>query len=109
MAAKKSEDKKIMDVAHPNSTPAPSTGKPVIVTNRPIMKDPTIVEGSSPKQIQVKTGGEKKIQPLSDGSAEPKVDSKGEPLSAPVLPIEEAEAQVDKQKAQKEAKMAAKA
>lgn len=82
-ASKKPPAKKqIIDVAHPDSAPAPASGKPVIVTNRPIMKDPMVNSDASSgietdstvQKILVKTSGELKLNPLS----------------APELPIEAA-------------------
>ncbi|HET9098244.1 MAG TPA: hypothetical protein VFN51_01355 [Candidatus Saccharimonadales bacterium] len=74
--------KTIIDISHPDSAPAPASGKPVIVTNRPIMKDPmvnssedAVTPNDSPVQkIQVKNSGELRLTPLS----------------APELPIEAA-------------------
>jgi hypothetical protein len=37
-------NKKIMDVAHPGKTAPATSGRPVIVTNRPILKDPMVRE-----------------------------------------------------------------
>jgi hypothetical protein len=45
MPAKKSTaaTKKVMDVSHPNTTKADATGVPLIVTNRPILRDPMVM------------------------------------------------------------------
>ncbi|HXR49612.1 MAG TPA: hypothetical protein VN778_01120, partial [Verrucomicrobiae bacterium] len=65
--------KRIMDVAHPGKSAPSSTSKPVIVTNRPIMKDPMMTEDSD-----VNTGNEVKIVGTS-------AKIKIQPLTAPVV------------------------
>jgi hypothetical protein len=42
VVATDSDDKKFHDIAKPGKTPASSTSKPVIVTNRSMVKDPTL-------------------------------------------------------------------
>ena len=47
--SKKSNSKKVMDVAHPNQSAPAGNSKSVIVNNRPIMKDPMFVEDADEK------------------------------------------------------------
>ena len=83
--AKKKPEKKIIDVSHPDDSKPSNTSKPVIVTNRPILKDPMVVEEASSEisqqtekeKVPVKAG-ETKIKPLTD---EPATESKGKPES----------------------------
>lgn len=74
MAAKKETStpkKTIIDVAHPGQSAPATTAKPVIVTNRPILKDPMVV--SKPEDDQpaaaappaAKTSTKPKLQPLT--------------------------------------------
>jgi hypothetical protein len=63
-----SSSKRIMDVAHPGKSAPSSTSKPVIVTNRPLMKDPMMAESPEKDSSEVKiigTPGKIKIQPLT--------------------------------------------
>ena len=48
--SKKSEGKKIIDVAHPGKSSPSENSKSVIVNKREIMKDPMVVEDSLEKQ-----------------------------------------------------------
>ena len=72
MAEAKKSTKKIIDVQHPGKTAPSGTSKSVIVTNRPIMKDPMVVdedgkpEESAPAATTYKSGGEAVIKPLSE-------------------------------------------
>jgi len=91
--------KRIIDVAHPGKSLPSATSKPVIVSNRPILKDPMMADEpvseeqasqSEPTSITVKT----KLQPLdkpaekmsepvtSDEQKTEKVDNKSEPTIA---------------------------
>ncbi|MGC1176773.1 MAG: hypothetical protein WA843_01775 [Candidatus Saccharimonadales bacterium] len=45
---KKPAPKRIIDVAHPGKSSPALTSKPVLVTNRPILKDPMVVDESEP-------------------------------------------------------------
>lgn len=65
---------KIMDVSHPGKTPPPSSGKPIIVTNRPLIKqDPMMAvaaseglpEGRDPADIVSRVGKPIRIEPLT--------------------------------------------
>jgi hypothetical protein len=79
--AKKSSGKKIVDVAHPGKTAPSGNSKSVIVTSRPIMKDPMVVESedsTEDSKISVKTGGAV-IEPISDDPMIEKDESKEEP------------------------------
>ncbi len=42
----KASSKRIIDVAQPGKSAPAATSKPVLITNRPILKDPMVVEGS---------------------------------------------------------------
>jgi hypothetical protein len=67
MAETKKSPKRIIDVQHPDKTPANDTSKPVIVTNRPILQDPMMAEDNSKPQNEqplAKTGGTT-IKPLT--------------------------------------------
>lgn len=58
----------IADIEHPGTTAASPTSKPVIVTNRPIIKDPMVVEDvadEQPKLTAKKTSTKPKLQPLT--------------------------------------------
>lgn len=46
MSEAKEPNKQVMDVSHPGKTAPPLTSKPVIVTNRTILKDPMVVDTS---------------------------------------------------------------
>ena len=71
---KKSDDsKKIMDVAHPNTSAADTSGKPIIISNRPLMKDPMMVDDGKNKDNE-------------DALKKTPALSRLEPLSAPILP-----------------------
>ena len=45
--AKKGDSKKLADVAKPGTTTPDATARPIIVTNRPILQDPMVVEEAS--------------------------------------------------------------
>lgn len=82
MAEAKKSTKKIIDVQHPGKTAPSGTSKSVIVTNRPIMKDPMVVdedgkpEESAPAATTYKSGGEAVIKPLTEqDSKEEKTES----------------------------------
>jgi len=71
----KPEEKKpytIIDVNHPGTTAADAAGKPVIVTNRPILKDPMVVEGEESiaeegEAVPVTRTKKIKIEPIEHG------------------------------------------
>ena len=44
---KKDDNKKLADVAKPGTTAPDATARPIIVTNRPILQDPMVVEAAS--------------------------------------------------------------
>lgn len=84
MAEAKKPTKKIIDIQHPSKTSPSSTSKSVIVTNRPIMKDPMVVDDDSPAEEKTtapvyKSGGEAVIKPLSEQTDKP--ETKEEPAS----------------------------
>lgn len=78
MAEAKKSTKKIIDVQHPDKSAPSGNSKSVIVTNRPIIKDPMVVEEEnkseevstsvavSASSSSRKTAGEPVIKPLSD-------------------------------------------
>ena len=76
---KPSSGKRIIDITHADKTTADATSKPVIVTNRPIMRDP-MMSGEDHQQITSDT-------PTSSPTAS-RMTIK--PLSAPSLPSKKA-------------------
>lgn len=69
--AKKKPSKKIIDVAQPGKTPPAGNSKSVIVTNRPIMKDPMMVDeaaGAEKPAEKVVAKSEAVIAPLADNA-----------------------------------------
>jgi hypothetical protein len=72
---------KIFDVSHPGKSAPSSSAKPIIVTNRPVMKDPMMVDEEASEQSagdaptdRPLTAGHLKIEPLSDADkAEPEL------------------------------------
>lgn len=72
MAESKKSSKKIIDVSHPGKTAPAGNSKSVIVSNRPIMKDPMVVDqDESPETLPEapltpRKSGEAVIQPLSE-------------------------------------------
>lgn len=46
------KDSKVFDVAKPGKTAPPLTSKPVIVTNRQVLKDPMVVDESTPETTE---------------------------------------------------------
>lgn len=96
---KKKPTKKIVDVSHPDKTPAQATSKPVIVKNRSLAVDPMMVtdtngglavDDSAEKARDTVTRKGLTIQPLHTDNTEDKTDSsqEGDSLIVPVLPIE---------------------
>lgn len=92
--SKKKDSKKIIDVSHPDKTAPSGNSKSVIVTNRPIMKDPMVVdeaEGSeenSTEKLTAKTeavisppgdSNDQKDESKSKSSKSKKSDTKDEP------------------------------
>ena len=95
-APEKSDDKKpytIIDVNHPGKSAADASGVPVIVSNRPVLKDPMVVDDKKaesdgadgeailtrPKKINV--------QPL-DESSDPKTDEKDDSKTIAEIAVE---------------------
>ncbi|HSX46339.1 MAG TPA: hypothetical protein VLG27_05075 [Candidatus Saccharimonadia bacterium] len=58
MAESKKPSEPVNDVAPADRTAAEPSSKPIIVTNRPIMKDPMVVEGSEPASDMEESAGE---------------------------------------------------
>ncbi|HSW36758.1 MAG TPA: hypothetical protein VLG37_00105 [Candidatus Saccharimonadales bacterium] len=79
---KPKDGKKVFDVAKPGKTAAGASSRPIIVTNRPVLKDPMVVmeDGSSkpvvgPPDVPVKVRAELKLSPLNKSEAtEPNTD-----------------------------------
>jgi hypothetical protein len=77
----KADNKQVMDVSKPGKAAPADNSKSVIVTSRPIMKDPMVVDEQpevieqTAQKITVKTGG-KTIAPLSAPEVEQKVEPK---------------------------------
>lgn len=69
---KTDEPKKLFDVVKPGKTAASPTSKPIIVTNRPVLKDPMMVVDSIPnasdekQEAPGKLSKRVRIEPLSD-------------------------------------------
>ena len=97
MVESKKEDKQprpISDVAEPGKSAATATSKPVLVSNRPLIKDPMVVEDDANDDAKqspaITKGSSKKIQPL-DSSPKPLDDEE----SVPVEPPSEAEKETE--------------
>lgn len=80
MTTKKSTKKKkpISDIQEPGKTAVSATSKPVIVTNRPLIKDPMVVE-------DVDDAPTKEVLPSKKTSTKPKL----QPLQSPAKPESE--------------------
>ena len=69
--SKKAASKQVMDVSRPGKSAPAATAKPVIVTNRPVLQDPMVVNDESDKDTPVavvpavKRSGGLILQPLS--------------------------------------------
>lgn len=87
------------DVDRPGKSAPPTTSKPVIVSNRPLLKDPMVVdeeaasqEGASEKQELAHSAGPK-LKPLEEPpKPEPEPEPKPEPEAADETPAAETEA-----------------
>lgn len=97
----KSHKKAITDIDKPGDSKPPATSKPVIVTNRPILKDPMMTSGDS-SPADSKTDEEKKelahstapvIKPLDKPQPESEPEKPAEPakLAEPETPEKEPE------------------
>jgi hypothetical protein len=89
MAAHKkpNKPKRIIDVAYPGTKAADSSGRPIIVTNRPIIKDPMV----NASRIVIQDGDNDSIDKAPDLNGNTRViktrqESRLEPLTAPLLP-----------------------
>lgn len=62
--------KRIIDVAHPGKTAPSATSRPVIVTNRPILKDPMMADNTAeePDTSTAPKTGKAKLEPLQEPS-----------------------------------------
>lgn len=94
---KKSAAKPIADVAHPDTSLPADTSKPVIITNRTMVKDPMMVEASDENKLEplsaplleVLNKTEPKAKTKPEPTPEPEVASKPEPVAE--VPVEEPE------------------
>lgn len=80
--SKKASTRKIIDVSDPDSQASETSSKSIIVTNRPIMKDPMMVAEENNANNKVATSAfsdDNKVQERSS------TKSKIEPLSAPII------------------------
>ena len=87
MSDAKPKDSKVFDVAKPGKTAADASSRPVIVTNRPVMKDPMVadekpeseaVAGETPQSANDSTAPSSthlKLEPLSHDDATPKEET----------------------------------
>ncbi|PIZ62500.1 hypothetical protein COY17_02440 [Candidatus Saccharibacteria bacterium CG_4_10_14_0_2_um_filter_52_9] len=83
---KKSAAKPIADVAHPNTSLPADTSKPVIITNRTMVKDPMMVAVSDGNNTEPSVPTVEKLEPLSAPLLEVLKDepkAKTEPKSKP--------------------------
>ncbi len=72
--SKRAAGKPISDVARPGKTPPAGTSKPVIITNRPVLKDPMVIENNkSPddNSTSSKSSTDVKLQPTTAPLLEP--------------------------------------
>lgn len=107
MATKKSAPKS-MDVMKPGETTPEDSGRPILVTNRPIMQDPMVKETSeegedeTPKPATTTlAGGSKVIAPLEDAKAEDtSKDSINEELADETLPASTQSPEPEEEKTQ---------
>lgn len=95
MAEAKSNSKQIMDVARPGTSAPSATSKPVLVSNRPMLKDPTLTKETEqasdvPDKENSSHGPEKgqmvvkPLEPTEDKSIVTKDDEKSaEPVTEP--------------------------
>jgi hypothetical protein len=78
-AGKSSKTKTIIDVAHPNdSAPSPNS-KSVIIPNRPILKDPMVVNRAKNEDSEPKGPPPVKDKPADPPAETPKLEPKPEP------------------------------
>lgn len=94
--------KKIFDIAHPNHSAPSNTSRPVIVNNRPILRDPMMsIEASTDSKpvddsaLPLRVSTKINIQPISDDKTdeidtrvedEPVIENEVEPIQ-PVEPV----------------------
>ncbi len=91
MAEAKSNSKQIMDVARPGTSAPSATSKPVLVSNRPMLKDPTITKETEqasdvPDKESSSRGPEKGqlvVKPLEPTEDKPKVTKDDEKSAVP--------------------------
>ncbi len=81
---KKPSSRTIIDVSSPDSSASDPSSRPLIVTNRPIMKDPMVVDDENKDSGEESNTDSKTKAELPEKSSKDRI----EPFSAPVLPIE---------------------
>ncbi len=94
-SAKSAKSKAINDVAHPDKTPPSPNSKSVIITNRPILKDPMVVDEASKEKVDPAPKKTVTREKLIDPVTEPL--SHDGPAKAPsIAQLAEAAAEKDK-------------
>lgn len=99
MASKTPKSKQVMDVSRPGASASSPTSRPIIVSNRPVLTDPMVVEQTTETKAQTTSetsvsSSKIKIQPLHDDvkadtdAADNKAAADGL-IDAPILPVEE--------------------
>jgi len=85
---KKADSKKIVDVAHPGQSAPAGNSKSIIVTNRPIMKDPMMVEEKTSDAPKSSSKQEHAPDPELPRSVETKIEApvKSSPVQPPPAP-----------------------
>src|SRR5690348_7842713 len=82
---------KIMDIAQPGKSAPSASGRPIIVTNRPLIKqDPMVLDSTGGQEADSaisRVGRPIKIEPL-DGNDSVKTVAAPKPLSKGAVPIE---------------------
>jgi hypothetical protein len=89
MTDAKKPAKRIIDVAHPGQTAPPKTSKPVIITNRTILKDPMMVDGEPEASEKVPAKSVKATAPTLSPSTAKAALTKNDTPEEPPAPIAE--------------------
>jgi hypothetical protein len=113
MANKKQPASGIFDIAKPGKGgPASSTTRSIIVSSRPLMRDPMMSEPSegdlAPTKVAAKPSAKMVIQPLRDTAEpepapEPVADAAVKPEDTPGVPLDSQEREVDTELSRKHA------
>ncbi|HEX4774304.1 MAG TPA: hypothetical protein VH234_02205 [Candidatus Saccharimonadales bacterium] len=97
MADSKKTAKPINDVAHPDETAPETSSRPILVTNRPIIKDPMMVEGEKATSemnedtVKVKVQDHSELKLPATAAPEPPANEPAQPEAAPPEPAKETE------------------